>query len=211
VPLLFELDALRLTQAPCAKISVVFGEKWRTHRRSTDYRGERYGFGETRVATLALLTFTALSGWRSSGVVIAKFSAHSVILRSSPTVFADHSDIWVHVDPHLIWQATKSYVERGNAFALIPGHRVLADCPPAELPTMTRWEGTRLLAVSRATVRERSATGGSLLSCRQLGRLDRSSSISWPWNRAFAPALHSQGAEKPATAVRLRAGLRTTG
>ncbi len=35
----FELDALRLTQAPCAKISVVFGEKWRTHRRSTDDRG----------------------------------------------------------------------------------------------------------------------------------------------------------------------------
>jgi hypothetical protein len=63
-----------------------------------------------------------------------------------------HSDIWVHLDPHLIWQATKSYVERGNAFALIPGHRVLADCPAAELPTMTRWEDTRLPAVSRTTV-----------------------------------------------------------
>jgi len=27
-----------------------------------------------------------------------------------------HSDVWVHLDPHLHWQATKSYVERGNAF-----------------------------------------------------------------------------------------------
>src|SRR5512139_1177251 len=32
-----------------------------------------YGFGETRVATLALLTLTALSGWCSCGVVITKF------------------------------------------------------------------------------------------------------------------------------------------
>lgn len=48
-----------------------------------------YGFGEKRVATLALLTFAALSGLRPCGVVIAKFSGHAVTLRSSPTVFAD--------------------------------------------------------------------------------------------------------------------------
>jgi hypothetical protein len=48
-----------------------------------------YGFGETRVATLALLTLTALSGWCSCGVVITKFSAHAVTFRSSPTVVAD--------------------------------------------------------------------------------------------------------------------------
>src|SRR5262245_12196376 len=48
-----------------------------------------YGFGETRVATLALLTLTALSGWCSCGVVITKFSGHSGTFRSSPTVFAD--------------------------------------------------------------------------------------------------------------------------
>jgi hypothetical protein len=30
-----------------------------------------------------------------------------------------HSDVWVHLHPHLIWKATKSYVERGNAFGLI--------------------------------------------------------------------------------------------
>ena len=33
-----------------------------------------------------------------------------------------HSDIWVRLDPHLTWQATKSYVERGNAFGLILHH-----------------------------------------------------------------------------------------
>src|SRR5215831_3317696 len=49
----------------------------------------RYGFGETRVATLALLTFTALSGRRSSGIVMTKFSGHAVAFRSSSTVFAD--------------------------------------------------------------------------------------------------------------------------
>jgi hypothetical protein len=34
--------------------------------------GWPYGFGEVRVATLALLIFTALSGWRSCGVVRAQ-------------------------------------------------------------------------------------------------------------------------------------------
>jgi hypothetical protein len=50
-----------------------------------------YGFGLARFAPLALLTFTALSGSRSCGVVITKFSDHAVTRRSSPTVFADTS------------------------------------------------------------------------------------------------------------------------
>jgi hypothetical protein len=48
-----------------------------------------YVLGEVRVATPALLTFTALSGRRSAGVVITKFSGHTVTFRSSPTVCAD--------------------------------------------------------------------------------------------------------------------------
>ena len=48
-----------------------------------------YLFGETRVATLALLIFTALSGRCSGGVVITKFSGHAVTFRSSPTLVAD--------------------------------------------------------------------------------------------------------------------------
>jgi hypothetical protein len=46
-----------------------------------------YDFGAVRVATFALLTFTALSGSPSCGIVIAKFSGQAVIFRSSPTLF----------------------------------------------------------------------------------------------------------------------------
>ena len=42
-----------------------------------------------QIHTLALVTFIALSGSRSCGVVITKFSGQAVTLRSSPTVFAD--------------------------------------------------------------------------------------------------------------------------
>src|SRR5262245_63257707 len=87
----------------------------------------RYGFGEVRVATLALLIFTALSGWRSCGVVITKFSDHVVTFRSSPTFFADTPGACVRFNPHFGWQAAESYVERSNAFAIILGHRVLVD------------------------------------------------------------------------------------
>jgi hypothetical protein len=48
-----------------------------------------YGFGKRRFALLALLTLIALSGRRSCGVVITKFSGHAVTLRSSATLFAD--------------------------------------------------------------------------------------------------------------------------
>ena len=45
-----------------------------------------------------------------------------------PAKFADslrrYSDVPIHLDPHLIWQATKSYVERGRAFWLV-SHYVL--------------------------------------------------------------------------------------
>jgi hypothetical protein len=34
-----------------------------------------------------------------------------------------YSEIFVCLNSHLIWQAAKSDVERGNAFALITGHR----------------------------------------------------------------------------------------
>src|SRR5262249_44067186 len=90
-------------------------------------RGRSYGFGVVRVAALALLIFTALSGWRSCGVVITKFSDHVVTFRSSPTFFADTPGACVRFNPHFGWQAAESYVERSNAFALISGHRVLAD------------------------------------------------------------------------------------
>ena len=47
-----------------------------------------------------------------------------------------HAGAYVRLDLHLRWQAPESYVERGNAFALIPGHGILPDCSAAEQPTI---------------------------------------------------------------------------
>ena len=49
-----------------------------------------YCFGETRGATLALLTFTTPLSW-PCGATIAKFSGHVVTFRSWPTVLAETS------------------------------------------------------------------------------------------------------------------------
>jgi hypothetical protein len=78
-----------------------------------------YVFGEVRVATLALLTFTVLSGRRSSGVVITKFSGHAVTLPKFTNGVCRYSEISVCLNSHLIWQTTKSDLERGSAFGLI--------------------------------------------------------------------------------------------
>jgi hypothetical protein len=50
-----------------------------------------------------------------------------------------HAGAYVRLYLHLGWQAAESYVECSNAFALIPGHRLLPDCSAAEQPTI---EGT---------------------------------------------------------------------
>jgi hypothetical protein len=50
-----------------------------------------------------------------------------------------HAGAYVRLNLHLGWQAAESYVERSNVFALIPGHRVLADYSAAEQPAI---EGT---------------------------------------------------------------------
>src|SRR5258706_12799644 len=47
-----------------------------------------------------------------------------------------HAGTCVRLNLHLGWQAAESYVERSNAFALIPGHRVLVDCSAAEQPAI---------------------------------------------------------------------------
>jgi hypothetical protein len=47
-----------------------------------------------------------------------------------------HAGAYVRLNLHLGWQAAESYVERSNAFALIPGHRLLPDCSAAEQPTI---------------------------------------------------------------------------
>src|SRR5215831_6786654 len=50
-----------------------------------------------------------------------------------------HAGAYVRLNLHLSGQAAESYVERSNAFALVPGHGVLADCSAAEQPAI---EGT---------------------------------------------------------------------
>src|SRR5262249_51869103 len=47
-----------------------------------------------------------------------------------------HAGAYVRLNLHLGWQAAESYVERSNAFALIPGHRLLPDCSAAEQPSI---------------------------------------------------------------------------
>jgi hypothetical protein len=51
---------------------------------------------------------------------MAKFSGHAVIFRSSAYSLWRRLDTGIHLDPHLIWQATESYVERRDAFGLVP-------------------------------------------------------------------------------------------
>src|SRR5262249_10109617 len=60
------------------------GPSWRPWRHQSSY-----GFGETRVGLLALLTFIVPLGPCSGGVVMAKFSGHDFTFRSSSTVYAD--------------------------------------------------------------------------------------------------------------------------
>jgi hypothetical protein len=48
-------------------------------------------------------------------------------------VFADTPDISVYLDPHLIWQAAKSYVERGDAFGLVSHDSSYTPPGPAQL------------------------------------------------------------------------------
>jgi hypothetical protein len=77
---------------PLPKPSPAYGSHFKTmiamrrnHKNLTPikYLNCAYGFGETRLATLALLTLTTLSGSRFRGVVIARFPSHVVSLRNA--------------------------------------------------------------------------------------------------------------------------------
>src|SRR5262249_28900973 len=76
-----------------------------------------YRFGEKRVATLTLLTFTAPSRPRSCGVDITKFSDRR--FPKFANALCRYSDVSVHLHRYFIWHAAKSYVERGNTFGPI--------------------------------------------------------------------------------------------
>jgi hypothetical protein len=63
-----------------------------------------------------------------------------------------HSDVWVHLHPHLIWQATKSYVERGNAFGLI-SHKGFLIARYRQLTAGTPYNLSTLPATGRRPIR----------------------------------------------------------
>jgi hypothetical protein len=63
-----------------------------------------------------------------------------------------HSDVWVHLHPHLIWQATKSYVERGNAFGLI-SHKGFLTARYRQLTAGTPYNLSTLPATGRRPIR----------------------------------------------------------
>jgi hypothetical protein len=68
-------STIRETRFRCSSRSRL-GRKLNHKAAPKDYRAAYYGFGEVRVAALALLIFTALSGSRSCGVVITKLGVN---------------------------------------------------------------------------------------------------------------------------------------
>jgi hypothetical protein len=77
-----------LTVSTMAKISyAIFAESW--HCLNAHATSQM-----ARSSSTTLLTITTLSGWQSSGVVIAKFPAQVVAFRSSPTVLAETPVDW---------------------------------------------------------------------------------------------------------------------
>src|SRR5262245_51885292 len=78
-----------LDRRPCIRHLLPPDASCSASNRATSPFVPTYDFGVVRVATFALLTFTALLGSPCCGVVTAKFSGHAVIFRSSPTVFGD--------------------------------------------------------------------------------------------------------------------------
>ena len=126
-----------------------------------------YVFGVVRVATLALLTFTTLSGLRSSGVVTTRFSGHAVTFRSSPTVCAD-TPRFLSAST-LIWQAAKGDVECGSAFGLI-SHKGLPYCryhPSTFLPGGRRAGGPTHVWLCRIRMSALPSTATELMRLRE--------------------------------------------
>ena len=101
-----DVDVADLKHASISRPAILDRRAYRVDHICCVINRPPYGFGEVRVATLALLTFTALSAWRSCGVVITRFSNH-VTSRSSRTVFPTDLDVWVYFHQHPVGQAAE--------------------------------------------------------------------------------------------------------
>src|SRR5262249_49433283 len=89
--------------------------------------------------------------------------------------FCRHAGTYVSLDPHLGWQAAQSYVERSDVFALIPGHRVLANCPVGALPSSVM--NPRPLHSITSSARASRVGGTSMPSARAVCRLITNSNL----------------------------------
>jgi len=97
---------------------------------------EPYRFGEARAATLADLYCTF-------GMTFLLCCYHQILgprrhLPKLSNSLCSHAGAYVRLNPHLGWQSAESYVERINAFALIPRHGDLADCPVGHCERLLR-------------------------------------------------------------------------
>src|ERR1700756_5420641 len=99
------------------------------------HRALRFRRGACRYASLADL-------YCAFGMVFLRGCYHQILgpRRHLPKLsngLCRHAGAYVRLNVHLGWQSAESYVERSNAFALIPGHRLLPDCSTAQQPPFT--------------------------------------------------------------------------
>src|SRR5215813_5240667 len=97
-------------------------------------RALRFRRGACRYASLADL-------YCAFGMTLLRGCYHQILgpRRHLPKLsngLCRHAGAYVRLNVHLGWQAAESYVERSNAFALIPGHTLVPDCSAAEQPTI---------------------------------------------------------------------------
>src|SRR5262245_4949638 len=97
-------------------------------------RALRFRRGACRYASLADL-------YCAFGMTLLRGCYHQILgpRRHLPKLsngLCRHAGAYVCLNVHLGWQAAESYVERSNAFALIPGHTLLPDCSAAGQPTI---------------------------------------------------------------------------
>src|SRR5262249_16429950 len=105
-----------------------------------------------------------------------------------PNGLCRHAGAYVRLNVHLGWQPAESYVERSNAFALVPGHRLLPDCSAAGQPTI---EGTSF-------ARHASERGHGTLEGVSDNKLDEvPNALGWRLGRSNSVILPKAG--KPET------------
>lgn len=149
-----------------------------------------YDFGETRVATLALLTLMALPGSRSGGVVMAKFSGHAATFRSSPTVFADtpipgstSTRIRSGQPPRSVWSAATFFALYRIWASSLPGPTGRRTPPTTLRPKADPASFKAILAHSASKMMANAPPQMNFV--RSIRHANAAKSLTWrhPWSR----------------------------